>query len=85
MKPILYIEARCEECNDEITNQADDIEFAVLRSGKLLCKTCAELKPDRILKWFTVEKLPEPEEEPEAPEEKDAIDRAREERTDKQS
>ncbi|MBA7493927.1 hypothetical protein ES702_04493 [subsurface metagenome] len=88
MSPILYIEARCEECNDEITNQAEAIEIAILRSGSLLCKKCAELRPDRILKWFSIPKMPEPEELDDAEvvaEEPDAIDQSRKERTDRQS
>ena len=41
------------------------IEFAILRSGALLCKSCGESRADRVFKWFLVEPEPGDLEEPE--------------------
>lgn len=65
ISPITYIEGHCEKCSEEIYSGFAEVAFAILRSGELLCKPCADLKPDQVLKWFSIAPLPdEPEEEP---------------------
>ena len=80
MSPIIYIEARCDECNDEIYSGLG-VDFALLRNGKLVCTECRNKRPD--IEWFknfSIPKMPEPEEETPEP---DAIDRAKEEQLDR--
>lgn len=59
MSSIDYIEATCDVCSDEITNENQDVEFAILRNGTLLCKTCGDQRSDQVFKWFTVIHIPE--------------------------
>lgn len=66
MSPIQYIEARCDICNDEIYSEFQGVEFGILRSGKLVCATCRDQRPDHEhFKNFSVAPIPETEEEPE--------------------
>lgn len=36
-----------------------DQDFAILRDGDLVCKECGDQRPDHILKWFSIAKLPD--------------------------
>ena len=76
MSPIVYIEAHCDICGDEICSGLMGADFAILRNGDIVCIQCRDKRPSHEhLKNFSIAPLPEPEEEtPEEDEIKAFID-----------
>lgn len=62
ISPIVYIEFVCDGCNDEFNNDRDDLEFGMMKNGKLLCQVCRDLRPHHEgLKNFSLDKIFDPE------------------------